>query len=168
MNRRERRRPESNERRTHRRVPARDLPSLAAHISGGACVTLLDVSQGGVRLETTRHMRPGQSVSVRFSVADRVVTMAATVIRAAVVRLHPEEIRYETGLRLVAEFSCDQLQVALVERRRSTGDGPTIAVEHADDVVFTRVTDGNATEGTSRGWWLAGKRHRRRRVLEGL
>ncbi len=131
-------------------------------------MTLLDVSQGGVRLETTRHMRPGQNVSVRFSVADSVVTMSARVIRAAVVRLHSEEVRYETGLRLVDEFSCERLQLALVERRCSTGDGPSAAVEHADDVVFTHVTDGSPTEGTSRGWWLAGKRHRRRRVLEGL
>ena len=132
-------------------------------------MTLLDVSQGGVRLETTRHMRPGQNVSVRFSVADRVVTMGATVVRSAVVRLHPEEVRYETGLRLVDEFSCDQLQVALVERRCSPGDGPIRCGRcTADDVVFTRVTDGSASEGTSRGWWLAGKRHRRRRVLDGL
>ena len=118
MTRRERRRPESDERRTHRRVPARDLPSLAAHISGGACVTLLDVSQGGVRLETTRHMRPGPRTSACASRSrNSVVTMSARVVRAAVVRLHPEEVRYETGLRLVDEFSCDQLQVALVERR---------------------------------------------------
>jgi hypothetical protein len=167
MTRRERRRPESDERRTHRRVPARDLPTLAAHISGGARVTLLDVSHGGVRLETTRHMRPGQHVSVRFSVEDRVLTMNARVVRAAVVRLHPEEVRYETGLHLVDELSCDQLQVALVERRGSAGDGPNLGVDRDDDVVFTHVTDGHATEGASRGWWLAGKRHRRRRVLQG-
>jgi hypothetical protein len=168
MTHRERRRPETAERRAHRRVAARDLPSLATQVSGGACVTLLDVSHGGVRLETTRHMRPGQLVSLRFCVEDRVVTMQASVVRAAVVRLHAEEVRYETGLRLVDEFSCDSLLVALVERRGPARTDTRADVDHGDDVAFTCVTEGDQTQGTSKGWWLSGKKHRRRRVLDGL
>ena len=170
MTRRERRRPHSEERRTQRRIDAHHLPSLRAHISGGSKVTLLDMSQGGVRIETTRHMRPGQVVSVRFSVDDRVVTINAKVVRAAVVRLQAEEVRYETGLRLTEEFSCDELRVAMVERRRSAGDGVTDApdgAEGCEDIVFTRMADGGTLEDGHRGWWLAGKRRRRHRALQG-
>ena len=91
---------------------------MSAHLSGGSKVTLLDLSQHGVRLETTRHMRPGQVVSVRFSVDDQFITINASVVRASIVRVEAEEVRYETGLRLSDEFSCEQLQVALVEQTR--------------------------------------------------
>ena len=47
----------------------------------------------------------------------------------------------ETGLRLVDEFSCDPLQVALVERRCTTGEGPIVAVDHGDDVVFELLNE---------------------------
>ena len=104
-------RDETDERRSHARLPAGLLPTLSAQLSGGSKVTLLDLSQHGVRLETTRHMRPGQVVSVRFCMDDQIVTLNASVVRAAVVRVDAEEVRYETGLRLNDEFTCDQLQV---------------------------------------------------------
>src|SRR5690349_3979725 len=66
-------RDETDERRSHPRIPARLLPTLSAQLSGGSKVTLLDLSQHGVRLETTRHMRPGQMVSLRFCIDDQIV-----------------------------------------------------------------------------------------------
>ena len=123
MTRRERRRPEGDDRRGHRRVPANLLRSLSAHLSGGSHVTLLDLSQAGVRLETTRHMRPGQMVSLRFSMDDQQVTINAAVVRSAVVRLDAEEVRYETGLSLVDEFSSD----AVAARARRAARGRTAA-----------------------------------------
>ena len=162
MTRRDRRHPEPDERRSHRRVSAEHLPSLVTHMSGGARVNLLDLSHGGVRIETTRHMRPGQVVSVRFAVDDRVVTISAKVVRAAVVRLDAEEVRYETGLSLSEPFDCEELQLALVERRRESSDAylaqapePAAAVA---DLTFTHLADGASLETTGRGWWLSPKR----------
>jgi hypothetical protein len=167
MTRRERRRPNGEERRSHRRIDAQHLPSLVTHISGGARVTLLDLSQGGVRIESTRHMRPGQTVSVRFSVEDRVVTISAKVVRASVVRLDAEEVRYETGLSLSGEFDCDALQLALVERRRAVSDNYSVPDEEPEDLGgFTHIDDGESADEANRGWWLSGKRHRRHRLLE--
>lgn len=167
MTRRERRRPEGDDRRRHRRVPASLLRSLKAHLSGGSHVTLLDLSQTGVRLETTRHMRPGQMVSLRFAIDDEQLTINAAVVRSAVVRLEAEEVRYETGLRLVDEFSSDQLQLALVERRGATSHDVPDDVVCPEPFVFTSIDNETGLLDTSRGWWLAGKRPRRRRVLEG-
>ncbi len=140
MTRRERPAAEPEERRSHERVPARSVPSLLAHLSGGARVTLLDVSLGGARLETTRHMRPGQSVSVRFSVNDRVVAVGARVVRAAVVQLHPGEVRYETGLRLSEDLACDTLQLALIDAQpEDPTDLPSDGTEAADTPDENRV-----------------------------
>jgi hypothetical protein len=164
----DRRRPSHAERRSQRRVAAVHVPDLSAHLSGGARVALLDVSQGGVRLETTRHMRPGQRVSIRFSVDDRVVVITAAVVRAAVVHVHPEEVPYETGLQLSEDLACDGLELALLDRR--TEDTAT----DPDDVGTLTVPDGPATdlffvpadgvEGEDapggRRWWLASRRRR--------
>ena len=167
MTRRERRRPEDDERRAHRRVPANLLQSLTAHLSGGSHVKLLDLSQAGVRLETTRHMRPGQMVSLRFSIDDQQVTINAAVVRSAVVRVDAEEVRYETGLRLVEEFSSEQLQLALVERRGATSTAIPDDVVCPEPFVFTGTNDVAGELNAEGGWWLSGTRPPRRRVLEG-
>lgn len=101
---------EGHERRQHRRVPASLLPSLSARLSGGAPVRLLDVSRRGVRLETTSHMRPGQTVCIRFVAADATVTLSAAVVRATVAHIEADGIRYETALSLAGDLVlCDQL-----------------------------------------------------------
>ena len=162
MTRRERRRPEGDERRAHRRVSANLLRSLTAHLSGGSHVKLLDLSQAGVRLETTRHMRPGQIVSLRFSIDDQQVTINAAVVRSAVVRVDAEEVRYETGLRLVEEFSSEQLQLALVERRCGTSDALPDDLGCPEPFVFTGTNNDTGGVSTGGGWWLAEKRPLRR------
>ncbi len=158
---------ESDERRSHPRIPARLLPTLSAQLSGGSKVTLLDLSQHGVRLETTRHMRPGQMVSVRFSIDDQIVTINASVVRASIVRVGAEEVRYETGLRLSDEFSCDQLQVALVEQQGTNESSVPDDVECPEPFVFAAVENAAGHVDSSRGWWLTGNRTERPASLEG-
>jgi hypothetical protein len=101
---------DAENRRQHRRVPASALPSLTARLSGGAAVKLLDVSRRGVRLETAMHMRPGQTVCIRFVAADATVTLTAAVVRATVAHVESGGIRYETALSLAGDLLlCDQL-----------------------------------------------------------
>ena len=107
---------EGHDRRQHRRVPASLLPSLSARLSGGAAVRLLDVSRRGVRLETTSHMRPGQTVCIRFVAADATVTLSAAVVRATVAHIEADGIRYETALSLAGDLVlCDQLHAEVAQ-----------------------------------------------------
>lgn len=108
-------------RRQHRRIPASSLPSLTARISGGATVKLLDVSRRGVRLETNLHMRPGQTVCIRFVAADATVTLTAAVVRATVAHVESGGIRYETALSLAGDLLlCDQLRDAAMHEPASS------------------------------------------------
>jgi hypothetical protein len=157
---------EIDERRSQPRVAARLLPTLSAQLSGGAKVTLLDLSQHGVRLETTRHMRPGQVVSVRFCIDDNVVTINASVVRASIVRVEAEEVRYETGLRLNDELSCEQLQVALVEQRSTHASSIPAGLECPEPFVFAAVDNAAGQVDQSRGWWLTTNRTGRPGLLE--
>ena len=149
-----------HERRKHPRVPAHTLAFLSAQLSGGAAVTLLDVSHRGVRLETTRHMRPGQTVCIRFEIDDKTVAVNAAVVRAAVVRLGAETVQYETALALTDD--CEQLQVALVERRRATRVDLTTtdAPPAAPAPVALALMAEETVVDRGRGWWLADARRR--------
>lgn len=111
-------------RRQHRRIPASSLPSLTARISGGEAVKLLDVSRRGVRLETNLHMRPGQTVCIRFVAADATVTLTAAVVRATVAHVESGGIRYETALSLAGDLLlCDQLRDAALQEPESESSG---------------------------------------------
>jgi hypothetical protein len=148
-------------RRQHRRVPAHLLPSLTARLSGGAPVTLLDVSRRGVLLQTPLHMRPGQTVCIRFVAADATVTLSAAVVRATVAQVDGEGIRYETALSLAGDLVlCDQLQDEATGV--ADGDGITAAPSHTpslDAVVdFTVIVDSDAesigvTDGMHANCW---------------
>lgn len=156
-----------DERRKRRRVPAHLLPTLSTQLSGGAPVTLLDVSHRGVRLETTRHMRPGQTVAIRFSVDGRDVTINAVVVRASVAHLESDDVRYETGLALSDDFSCNELEVALVERRRQTRHDLEATADHVTGSFGPEHRKDRIEVGARLGWWLTQKRPRTRKLVLG-
>jgi uncharacterized NAD(P)/FAD-binding protein YdhS len=128
---------DTENRRQHRRVPASALPSLTARISGGAPVKLLDVSRRGVRLETSLHMRPGQTVCIRFVAADATVTLTAAVVRATVAHVESDGIRYETALSLAGDLLlCDQLRDTAMQERE-----PLVATDREPAPVLSPVVD---------------------------
>lgn len=156
-----------HDRRRHPRVAAHALSFLSAQLSGGAAVTLVDVSHRGVRLETSRHMRPGQTVCVRFALDDETVAVNAAVLRATVTHLDAETVRYETALQLVDDATSERFQVALVAKRREAHESapaPKAPLPAGLDVILVGE-DASATgagDEPRHGWWLSGKRKRRR------
>lgn len=130
---------EDDERRVHQRIPANLLPALSARLSGGDPVRLLDVSRRGVRLETTSHMRPGQTVCIRFVAADATVTLTAAVVRATVARLDSGGVRYETALSLAGDLLlCEQLHEEATQPPAAT---ETRATEAPDPAALDQVVD---------------------------
>ena len=105
-------------------------------------------------------------VSLRFCIDDQIVTINASVIRAAIVRVEAEEVRYETGLRLSDEFSCEQLQVALVEQRGADESSIPAGLECPEPFVFAAVENAAGQVDPSRGWWLTANRGGRPGLLE--
>ena len=136
---------DAQNRRQHRRVPASLLPSLSARLSGGAAVRLLDVSRRGVRLETTMHMRPGQTVAIRFVAADATVTLSAAVVRATVAHVDADGIRYETALSLAGDLHlCDQLHEAAMASEGDATTSSSSSPSLAPVVDYTVVVQGLA------------------------
>jgi hypothetical protein len=114
-----------------------------------------------VLLHTPLHMRPGQTVCIRFVAADATVTLSAAVVRATVAQVDGEGIRYETALSLAGDLVlCDQLQDEATGV--ADGDGITAAPSHTpslDAVVdFTVIVDSDAesigvTDGMHANCW---------------
>lgn len=101
---------EGANRRLHPRIPAVLLPSLSARVVGGPSVRLLDVSRRGARLETSMHLRPGRSVSIRFVVSDATVTLTGAVVRSSVAVVETEDVKYHTALSFAEDFDlCEQM-----------------------------------------------------------
>ena len=118
---------------------------MTARISGGAAVKLLDVSRRGVRLETSLHMRPGQTVCIRFVAADATVTLTAAVVRATVAHVESDGIRYETALSLAGDLLlCDQLHdAAMQEPEPPDADGSSAGPPRLSPVVdYTVIVRG--------------------------
>ena len=95
-------------------------------------------------------MRPGQVVTVRFTVDDSVVAVNARVVRAAVTRVEPECVNYETALELSDDATREQLHVALVERQEAAVAGDAIARVPAVPGALAA-----APASPPRSWWLA-------------
>lgn len=155
-----------HDRRRHPRVPAEALSFLSAQLSGGAAVTLVDVSHGGLRLETSRHMRPGQTVCVRFALHGETVAVHASVLRATVTHLGAEAMRYETALQLIDDAASERFQMALAAGRRAAHEAqavPDAPLPPGVDVVLVGEDDPGPDSQTDSqaGWWLAGSRKRR-------
>ena len=152
-----------HDRRRHPRLSAEAVSFLSAQLVGGARVKLLDVSHGGVRLETARHVRPGQTLAVRFTLGDEIVTVAAAVVRATVSSLASDRICYETALQLLEEPGREQFQLALVSRGREAHEAlpdPAPAMPAGLEVVL--ITE--QVEDSGHGWWLAGGNPEPRRL----
>ena len=134
---------EGRERRLHERVSAAHMPSLSARLSGGAPVRLLDVSRRGVRLETTSHMRPGQTVCIRFVAADATVTLSAAVVRATVAHLDADGVRYETALSLAGDLLlCDHLHDVATQLPSDAGSASLAPVALDEVVDYTVIVSG--------------------------
>ena len=141
-----------HDRRHHPRLDADTLAFLSAQVSGGARVRLIDVSHGGVRLETPQHMRPGQTLAVRFSIDDDVLAVTARVVRATVTSVEAESVSYETALELLEGPRREQFRLTLASRGRAALDTAADASERRSlglDVVLIDETETDEATGAA-------------------
>jgi len=90
----------------------RDSPRLAstqlhidqATLRPGYPVSVVDLSATGAQVESVRQLRPGSRVHVRLASRNRILAVAAQVVRCTVWSLHPEDgVTYRGALRFEEE-----------------------------------------------------------------
>jgi hypothetical protein len=87
------------ERRWHRRISrGEDHRIVAATVRPGHRGRVIDVSAGGVLLETTHRLLPGSSVELHVQSPNRCATVRGRVLRCTVVRVRPTFICYRGAI----------------------------------------------------------------------
>ena len=134
------------ERRAHPRIPAAAVPFLTATVAGGPAVRLVNLSKRGVQIETSQHMRPGETVCIRFVSGEAAMTLTGAVVRCtSAVIGEAGEVTYHTGLAFTDEISlcADELGAAA---RAWAPPSPPAADDPADDYTMI-VMDGRTADG---------------------
>jgi hypothetical protein len=85
-------------RREHVRVTPNEHNGLAATLSSGSQIRLIDLSKGGAQFECERRFLPNASVSLRLKTHDGEVQVTGRVVRSRIVRLASGGLGYLVGL----------------------------------------------------------------------
>ena len=81
-------------RRTRRRRSVEEHGIVAACVRPGHEVSMIDVSAGGALVETDHRLLPGTSVELHLKTENRLAIVRGSVLRCAIVRLHPSSVCY--------------------------------------------------------------------------
>jgi hypothetical protein len=87
------------ERRGFERVPI--LGSLPAEVTLHAPMTVLDISQGGVTVETTFSLRLGSLHDLKVSLDGRSLVLQGRVTHSSITDVDHDVVTYRTGLEFV-------------------------------------------------------------------
>lgn len=138
------------ERRAHPRIPAAAVPHLKAMVAGGPPVRLLDLSKRGVQLETSLHMLPGSTVSIRFVSGDDSMTLAGAVVRCASAVIDAAgQVTYHIGLAFMEPLTLCADDIDAAARAAATAM-PHATDDPADDYTMI-VMDGRMPAGPRHG-----------------
>jgi len=112
------------DRRDSPRLHSSQLHIDQATLRPGCPVAVVDLSATGVQVESVRQLRPGSRVHVRLASRNRILAVAAHVVRCAVWSLHPEDgVTYRGALKFDEEchsFWDDQARAAHIAARPAT------------------------------------------------
>ena len=86
------------DRRQDVRHPASAIPQLAARLSRGPEVLLIDISRRGALIENDTRLRPGLKVDVCFVTSDAQIVLSGCVVRSSVSDVSDNQLRYRTAL----------------------------------------------------------------------
>jgi hypothetical protein len=71
---------------------------VGARVRPGHPATVIDVSAGGVLVETAHRLLPDTNVELQVETQSRRARVRGRVVRCAVVRVHPESISYRGAI----------------------------------------------------------------------
>jgi PilZ domain len=106
---------------------------VAAQITPGANARLIDVSAGGVLVETNERLLPGASVEVHMTTRTERSSVRGHVLRCAVVRVRPSFVFYQ------GSSMCPRRPPHLPVRARPHPRGQALPRRCCDVAAFNRI-----------------------------
>jgi PilZ domain len=136
-------------RRVHERLKADDLEWLrGASVKYDAAVRVLDISAGGVLLETEKALKPNSNVVLELTGPERPIVVPSKVLRCRVASLR-DILTYEGACAFKRPLTIPELTVKLT----STATQPTVSIAHTAESrvgwrkVVARFADGRVVRG---------------------
>jgi hypothetical protein len=122
------------ENRSARRRPASEVPTIQGLRLApfGGQVTLVNISESGLLVESGLGLPPGREVTVTATGGTTLFSVRARVVRTVIARIAPEGIRYHIGLAFIQHVSLPEPLVASEP-----------ADEHAPTVAFPVIAAGD-------------------------
>jgi hypothetical protein len=109
---------------TRRRHQLQEHGIVRARVRPGHLATVVDVSAGGVLVETEHRLLPGSSVELQLESESRNEKLRGRVVRCAVARVRPEAVSYRGAIAFDRHLPWfddgDGYDVPNVEKRSGT------------------------------------------------
>jgi len=87
-----------DDRRLHTRQTADEHRITSARIRPGHPAIVIDVSEGGALIETSKRLFPGSIVDVQFNTIQQQSAVRARVLRCSVTELQPHAVSYRAAI----------------------------------------------------------------------
>jgi hypothetical protein len=116
----------SDERRAHRRVPGRALDWVSvARVKYGPEVNIVDLSRGGVLLESDRPLKPGSHQALEIAGPEKSIVVAFGVLRSRISALEPRGAIYRAACAFSRPLELPELAATSVPAESIAIDEPT-------------------------------------------
>ena len=118
----------SDERRAHRRVPGRALDWInVARVKYGPEVSIVDLSRGGVLLESDRPLKPGSRQALEIAGAEKSIVVPFGVLRSRISALVPRGAIYRSACAFSRPLELPELAAAAVVPEVAPDPEPVVA-----------------------------------------
>lgn len=117
------------DRRLHSRQSAGQDRIISARVRPGHLATVIDVSEGGVLIETSRGLPPGAMVDLQLGTSQGMHALRGRVLRCSVAALQAHAVSYRAAIRF-------EYRLPTRERPPLSGSGVTPSQETMCDAEF--------------------------------
>ena len=122
----------SDDRRAHRRVPGRALDWInVARVKYGPEVNIVDLSRGGVLLESDQPLKPGSRQALEIAGAEKSIVVPFGVLRSRISALAPRGAIYRAACAFSRPLELPELAAAAVVTEIAPSPEPVVAPDVA-------------------------------------
>ena len=111
----------ASDRREHPRIVPDTRNQLAATLSSGSQVRLIDLSRGGAQFECERRFLPNASVTLRLITRDGEVPVTGRVVRSRIVRVASGGLGYRVGVAFASPLDTNLEDTPAADERQRGG-----------------------------------------------
>ena len=129
-------------RRSPRRAPGSDETLAAVRLRAGATLAVVDIADTGALVEGPSRLLPGTHVETHVVTGDGRTLIRSRVVRAAIVKLTADTVRYRAALAFDRHVNTAPSRVVATQRSSPVGSSGNGNRDHPTDAVAAPHEEG--------------------------